>query len=136
MLEEACFLYYWEGADPQSGMARESIPGDDRIVATGAIGMGIATMIVGADRGFITRVQAVERLTSIVNFLDSSCTFLNKPLARLYGMEAGIDSVGGELFRKVKITDPNRGGLLGMGSVLALRPRRTHSALVDSQRRL
>ncbi len=70
MLEEACFRYYWEGADPHSGMARESIPGDDRIVATGASGMGIAALIVGADRGFITRVQAVERLTKIVSFLE------------------------------------------------------------------
>ena len=35
MLEEACFHYYWEGADPHSGMTRENIPGDDRIVATG-----------------------------------------------------------------------------------------------------
>jgi hypothetical protein len=32
--------------------------------------MGIAALIVGADRGFITRVQAVERLTRIVNFLE------------------------------------------------------------------
>src|SRR5438046_2301060 len=70
MLEASCLHYYWEGADPHSGMARESIPGDDRIVATGASGMGIAALIVGADRGFITRVQAVERLTKIVNFLE------------------------------------------------------------------
>jgi len=70
MLEEACFLYYWEGADPHSGMTRENIPGDDRIVATGASGMGIAALIVGADRGFITRAQGVERLTKIVNFLE------------------------------------------------------------------
>ncbi|HEX4649155.1 MAG TPA: glucoamylase family protein, partial [Steroidobacteraceae bacterium] len=70
MLEEACFHYYWEGADPQSGMARESIPGDDRIVATGASGMGIAALIVGAERGFITRAQGLERLKKIVNFLE------------------------------------------------------------------
>jgi hypothetical protein len=70
MLEEACFQYYWEGADPHSGMARESIPGDDRIVATGASGMGIAALIVGAERGFITRAQAVERLKKIVSFLE------------------------------------------------------------------
>jgi exo beta-1,2-glucooligosaccharide sophorohydrolase (non-reducing end) len=70
MLEEACFLYYWEGADPHSGMTRENIPGDDRIVATGASGMGIAALIVGVDRGFITRAQGVERLTRIVNFLE------------------------------------------------------------------
>jgi len=60
MLEEACFHYYWEGADPHSGMARENIPGDDRIVATGASGMGIAALIVGVDRGFITRTQGIE----------------------------------------------------------------------------
>jgi hypothetical protein len=70
MLQEACFHYYWEGADPHSGMARENIPGDDRIVATGASGMGIAALIVGVDRGFITRAQGIERITRIVAFLE------------------------------------------------------------------
>jgi hypothetical protein len=70
MLQEACFRYYWEGADPHSGMARESIPGDDRIVATGASGFGIGALIVGVDRGFITRAQGIERLTKIVTFLE------------------------------------------------------------------
>jgi exo beta-1,2-glucooligosaccharide sophorohydrolase (non-reducing end) len=70
MLQEACFHYYWEGADPDSGMARENIPGDDRIVATGASGFGIAALIVGVERGFITRAQGVERLTRIIGFLE------------------------------------------------------------------
>lgn len=70
MLEEECFHYYWEGADPSSGMARESTPGDDRIVATGASGFGIAALVVGVDRGFITRAQGIERLTKIVGFLE------------------------------------------------------------------
>src|SRR5947207_8300777 len=75
MVQEASFRYYWEGADPGSGMARESIPGDDRIVATGASGFGIAALVVGADRGFITRQQAVERLTKIVGFLERAPRF-------------------------------------------------------------
>jgi hypothetical protein len=70
MLQEACFHYYWEGADPHSGMTRENIPGDDRIVATGASGMGIGALIVGVGRGFITRAQGLERLTRIVDFLE------------------------------------------------------------------
>lgn len=70
MLQEACFRYYWDGADPHSGMTRENIPGDDRIVATGASGMGIAALLVGVDRGFITRAQGIERLTRIVDFLE------------------------------------------------------------------
>jgi exo beta-1,2-glucooligosaccharide sophorohydrolase (non-reducing end) len=70
MLQEACFHYYWEGADPHSGMARENIPGDDRIVATGASGFGVAALIVGVERGFITRKEGVERLNKIVGFLE------------------------------------------------------------------
>ena len=72
MLQEACFHYYWEGADAHSGMARENIPGDDRIVATGASGFAIMALMVGVDRGFITREQGVERLTKIVSFLESA----------------------------------------------------------------
>jgi exo beta-1,2-glucooligosaccharide sophorohydrolase (non-reducing end) len=70
MLQEDCFHYYWEGADADSGMTRENIPGDDRIVATGASGMGIAALIVAVERGFITRAQGTERLAKIVNFLE------------------------------------------------------------------
>src|SRR5258706_7281234 len=51
-------------------MARENMPGDDRIVATGASGFGIAALVVGVDRGFITREQGVEHVTKIVGFLD------------------------------------------------------------------
>ena len=70
MLQEACFHYYWDGADPHSGMTRENIPGDDRIVATGASGFGIMALLAGVERGFITRQQAVQRLTAIVDFLE------------------------------------------------------------------
>ena len=70
MLQEACFRYYWEGADPTSGMALENIPGDDRIVATGASGFGIMALVVGVNRGFITREQGLERLRKIVSFLE------------------------------------------------------------------
>ncbi len=70
MMQHACFHYYWEGADPHSGMTRENIPGDERIVATGASGFGIMSLMVGVDRKFITRAEGVERLTRIVTFLE------------------------------------------------------------------
>ena len=72
MLQEACFHYYWEGADEASGMARENIPGDDRVVATGASGFGIMALTVGVERGFISREQGVERMTKIVSFLEKA----------------------------------------------------------------
>ncbi|MGA9464966.1 MAG: glucoamylase family protein [Terracidiphilus sp.] len=76
MLQEECFRYYWErGSHPQSGMALESVPGDPRIVATGASGFGIMALVVGMDRGFITRAQGIERLTRIVGFLEKAQRF-------------------------------------------------------------
>lgn len=72
MLQEACFRYYWEGAHPAAGAALENIPGDDRIVAVGASGFGIMALIVGVDRGFITREQGLERLTKILDFLEKA----------------------------------------------------------------
>ena len=72
MVEEASFRYYWDGAHPVAGMAMENIPGDDRIVALGASGFGIMSILVGVDRGFITRAQGVERLNHIVSFLEKA----------------------------------------------------------------
>lgn len=72
MLQEACFRYYWEGPHPATGAPLENIPGNDRIVATGASGFGIMAIIVGIDRGFITREQGLRRLTAIVNFFEKA----------------------------------------------------------------
>jgi len=72
MLQEACFRYYWEGAHPVAGTTLENIPGDDRIAATGASGFGIMALIVGVDRGFITRQQGLERLAKITTFLENA----------------------------------------------------------------
>jgi hypothetical protein len=72
MLQEETFRYYWEGAHPDSGTSLENIPGDDRIVATGASGFGIMALIVGVERGFISREQGLERLLKIVTFLEKA----------------------------------------------------------------
>ncbi len=52
---------------------------------------------------------------SILDLIDSDYTYLNQRLARHYG----IAGVTGLEFRKVKLDDPNRGGVIGMGSVLS-----------------
>lgn len=53
---------------------------------------------------------------SIFGLLTSDETFLNEQLARHYG----IDGIYGSHFRRVKLTDENRFGLLGKASVLAV----------------
>ena len=48
--------------------------------------------------------------------LDADYTFVNERLARHYG----IRGVYGSRFRRVPVTDPNRRGLLGHGSILSM----------------
>jgi hypothetical protein len=72
MLQEECFRYYYEGAHPDSGMMRENLPGNDRVVATGASGFGVMALVVGTDRGFITREQGAARLNKITTFLEKA----------------------------------------------------------------
>ncbi len=75
MVQEASFRYYWEADEPYSGMTRESQPGNDDMVALGASGFGVMAVTVGAERGFITRQQAIDRLLKITNFLAHADRF-------------------------------------------------------------
>ena len=53
----------------------------------------------------------------VTNLLTANYTFLNEPLAALYG----IDNVKGGQFRRVELTNhPERDGLLGKGAILML----------------
>lgn len=53
---------------------------------------------------------------STLDLLSADYTFVDERLARHYG----IPGVYGPQFRKVKLTNPNRRGLLGQGSILAM----------------
>jgi hypothetical protein len=70
MLQEAAFRYYWEASSATTGMARENLPGDDRILATGATGLGLSALVAAVDRKFITRDQGLGRLETLVSFLE------------------------------------------------------------------
>lgn len=75
MVEDASFHYYWDAAEPVSGMARESQPGNDDMIALGASGFGTMAMIVAAERGFVPRDAAVERMLKITRFLEHADRF-------------------------------------------------------------
>jgi hypothetical protein len=53
---------------------------------------------------------------SSLELLNADYTFVDERLAKHYG----IKGVYGPQFRRVKLTDPNRRGLLGQGSILAM----------------
>jgi hypothetical protein len=74
---------------------------------------------------FFESILREER--GIPELLTADYTFVNERLARHYG----IPKIYGDRFRRVTLTDPNRRGLLGHGSILLVtsRPNRTSPVL-------
>jgi hypothetical protein len=63
---------------------------------------------------------------SVLDFLAADYTFVNERLAKHYG----IPNVYGSDFRRVRLTDNNRGGLLGQASILAATSEATRTSPV------
>jgi hypothetical protein len=81
-VQRTTFQYFWDGAEPVSGLGRErfhvdgNYPENDKNVVTiGGSGFGVMGILVGIERGFITRQQGVQRLEKIVSFLEKADRF-------------------------------------------------------------
>jgi hypothetical protein len=74
LVQEQTFKYFWDFGHPVSGLARERNNSGD-VVTSGGSGFGIMSLIVGIERGFITRQQGIDRLEKIVNFLATADRF-------------------------------------------------------------
>ena len=70
----------------------------------------------------------VRENRSVVSFVNGDYTYLNSTLAKIYGLEKKIT---GSDMQKVKLTDANRGGILGMPGVLATTSFATRTSAVN-----
>jgi hypothetical protein len=81
LVQHQTFKYFWDGAEPVSGMAREryhfegDVPDDFNVVTTGGTGFGIMALLVGMERDFITRQQGFERIDHIADYLQQADRF-------------------------------------------------------------
>jgi hypothetical protein len=82
LVQYRTFQYFWNGAEPTSGLARERIhmdgdypQNDQNVVTTGGSGFGVMAILVGIERGFITRQEGFERLRHIVDYLEKADRF-------------------------------------------------------------
>jgi len=73
-IQHQTFRYFYDFAHPASGMARERNTSGN-IVTTGGSGFGVMALIVGMDRGFITRTEGITRLETIIHFLETCDRF-------------------------------------------------------------
>lgn len=74
MVQEYTFRYFWNFGHPVSGLARERNTSGD-VVTMGGSGFGVMAILVGIERGFISREQGLARLLKIVNFLENADRF-------------------------------------------------------------
>jgi hypothetical protein len=70
LIQRQTFKYFWDFGHPVSGMSRERNTSGD-LVTSGGTGFGIMSIIVGIERGFITRKQGLDRLTLMTDFLKN-----------------------------------------------------------------
>jgi len=82
LVQYQTFNYFWEGAEPISGMARERIhldgiypQNDQNVITSGGSGFGIMAILIGIERDFISREEGLDRLQKIVGFLENADRF-------------------------------------------------------------
>ncbi|GAA3561284.1 glucoamylase family protein [Snuella lapsa] len=80
-VQKQTFKYFWDFAEPNSGMARERSQKDAfegeslNIVTSGGSGFGIACLPIAVERRWITRTQALHHLQKILGFLERAETY-------------------------------------------------------------
>src|SRR5690606_29782455 len=82
LVQRQTFQYFWEGAEPNSGLGRERIhidgnypQNDENVITTGGSGFGIFGILTGIERNWITRQEGADRFEIIVEFLGKADRF-------------------------------------------------------------
>lgn len=80
LVQKESLKYFWDFAETNSKLGRERYFEEDpnfdaNIVTSGGSGFGIMSIIVGIERGFVPRGEAVTRLTTALNFLENADRF-------------------------------------------------------------
>lgn len=81
LVQKQTFKYFWDFAEPTSGLARERSQKDAyegegyKIITIGGSGFGLACFPIAVNRGWITKKEAIERLKRILDFLEKAETY-------------------------------------------------------------
>lgn len=74
LVQSKTFKYFWDFGHPVSGLARERNTSLNTVTSGGS-GFGLMAMIVGVERGFISRQEAVDRWVQVLDFLEGADRF-------------------------------------------------------------
>jgi len=92
LVQYRTFQYFWDGAEPVSGMARERFhvdgvypENDMNVITSGGSGFGLMALLTGIERGFITREEGLAQFRKMVSFLQDADRFHGAWSHWLYG---------------------------------------------------
>nr|WP_228372488.1 glucoamylase family protein [Chryseobacterium daeguense] len=79
-VQKDALKYFWDYAESNSKLARERYHEDNpsqdaHIITTGGSGFGLMTILVGIKNGYISKSEAVSKLTTSLNFLQYADRF-------------------------------------------------------------
>src|SRR5215470_16048793 len=78
-LQQRSFRYFWEQADPQTGLVPDRARMDgspldanhQNVASIAATGFGLTSLCIAADRGWTSKAEALERTRNTLRFFDS-----------------------------------------------------------------
>jgi hypothetical protein len=92
-LERASFEFFWNEADPHTGLIRDRARadgGDTRHKSSiAATGFGLTALCIGAQRGYLSRSQIVERVRRTLQFLAYEMQHVHGFLYHFVDIETG-----------------------------------------------
>ncbi len=72
-LESANFRYFWEQANPETGLVRDRCnvrkPNKSDLASIASTGFGLTALCIGEKRGFVSRPEAQQRVSNCLRFL-------------------------------------------------------------------
>lgn len=68
-LEQRTFQWFWDSADPATGLIPDRYPSDQKQDSVASVGFGLTAYGIGVKRHYITRQQAVERTLTTLRYM-------------------------------------------------------------------
>jgi hypothetical protein len=113
-LERRTFRWFWDLSDPHTGLTPDRAP-TPSFVSVGAVGFALTAYPIGAERGWVTRAQAAERVLATLEFLwrapqDTSARGCTGYRGFFYHF---LDARSGQRFETVELSTVDTALLLG-----------------------
>lgn len=89
-----CFEFFWEEANtdknsPGYGLIRDRVPGGSEIASIASVGFGLTAIVIGVERGWITKKQGFERALGTLNTLYNNVQHVNGFFYHFVSMKTG-----------------------------------------------